>query len=199
MKKSRHNCIEWLNSVVENLQFRNNFLSEERETIIKSNGFLAESQESERSQISSVLSELKSKNSLMNGEKERLQKDLELEIKTFDQQIFQKLQAFQSDSSYHLDDFHRKTDLDYEKHMSIVGDLMKNYLNNVNNNLNNLNGNIEKENKVLEKVSEEDVKIMKEKSPLKVGKSPLKVVNTPKKKENVKKSQNNTSEKKEKK
>ena len=81
--------------------------------------------------------------------------------------------------------------IDYEKHMNGVNDLMKNYLKNVTNQLEGLNVGVDKENKVLEKVSEDDVKVMREKSPLRVF-----VNGTPKKNGNANKSNPSSSTKK---
>ena len=164
--------------MVDNLNFRNNVLSDEHENLLKENEDLNKSQENEKSQISKVITDLKTKNSQLNSEKEKLQRDLEFEVKTFDEQIYHRLKGFQSDSSSHLSDFHKKSQMDLEKHMSLVNDLMKNYLNNVTANLEGLNGNIDKENKVLEKVSKEEIQKMREKSPLRVF-----VNGTPKKNE----------------
>lgn len=190
MQKNKHNCIEWLTSIAENLEFRNNLLSDEQEKLMKENQELRVSQENERKQIEKVLSELGNKHEELNNEKERLQRELELEVKTFDEQIQQKLKGFQADSSTHLSDFNKRAQLDLEKHSNLVGDLMKNYLKNVTENLDGLNVNIDKENKTLEKVTPEEIKIMREKSPLRV------FAGTPQKKEKSLKGGSSSSAKK---
>lgn len=88
----------------------------------------------------------------------------------------QRLKGFQNESSGQLEEFYKKAQLDLDKHMCSVNDLMKGYLNNVTVSLEGLNVNVDKENKVLEKVSKEEIKAMREKSPLKV------FVGTPQKK-----------------
>lgn len=165
-----------MNSVVDNLQFRNNYLCDEHDNLVKENAAIFASQENEKNQVSKVIEDLQGKNKDLVQEKERVQKELELEIKTFDEQIMQKLKGFQSDSNNHLGDFHKKSQLDFEKHNNMVNDLMKTYIKNVVENLDGLNKNVDENNKNLEKVSEKEIKIMREKSPLRV------FVNTPQKK-----------------
>lgn len=154
--------------MVDNLNFRNNCLSDEHESLLKENDVLNKAQEAEKAQILRVLDDGKTRNSQLSAEKERLQRDLELEVKTFDEQIYHRLKGFQSDSANHLSDFHNKSQINLEKHVNLVNDLMKNYLKNVTSNLDGLNGNIDKENRDLEKVSKEDIQKMREKSPLRV-------------------------------
>ena len=144
-QKESHKCIDWLNTIVENIEKKTEILKAENTDLVKKNKDLKELYALQGPELDRQIAEYKEKNSNLSKEIESFKVNTQKEIQALQDRGVDKMKVFHGNAETRVKSLWNRAQYDYEHLSKRLTDHLRSYLDNVNELLIDFNSKAENE------------------------------------------------------